>query len=106
MKQVQLFSIDKGGFCKTITAEMRDGALVVSSYAFDTEGYDREYDLTVAAEDIPELAEALGLRRSSGRQILRALRLQFNALAADSKFEHFLKDEGIPVNSSGHTHLP
>ncbi len=106
VKQVQLFAIDKGGFNKTITARMQDGALIVSSYAFDTEGYDRENDLTVAAKDIDALAQALGLRRSSGRQILKAVQQQFNSLAADSKFERFLKDSGIAMTGTGYTSFP
>lgn len=102
----QLFAIVRDGFSKTITAEMRKRALVVTSHAFDSEGYDRDYEIVVERSDLALLAEALGLRRASGRRIINVLGERFGSLAGDSKFERFLKDNDIPATVGGYTSMP
>ena len=102
MKSVQLFSIDKDGFHKSITAAMEGGALMVCSHAFDSGDYNREYEIRIEPSDIPQLVEALDLRRGSRRQILKALGQRFDSLAGDSKFERFLLDNGIPSTGGGY----
>ncbi len=106
MTKVELFTVSKKGFHKTITATLGDGGLAISSYAFDTEGYDREFDLAVAAEHLVALASKLGVKRFSDKRLMTALQKRFRTSSADSDIERFLKDANIPVTGRGYTSFP
>ena len=105
---VILFRISKDGFNKRVSASVdAAGALAVASYAFDTEGYDREFDLAVAAEHMPAFRSALGLPSSVGAdELLAELQARFNTLRCDGELADFVRQHGIEVTQSAYTRYP
>lgn len=106
MPTVVLYQISHDGFHKTVTARVQRGALDVSSHAFDTEGYDQEFDLRVARRNIPALRNAIGLSRLRRRSLLPTPQARYSTIRADSDIAKLLKDAGIATTTTGYTSFP
>jgi hypothetical protein len=102
---VELYSVDKDGFQKTITAGFNAaGDLVLESWAYDRsepDGYEREFNLTVAANEIPKLALALGTQESTSA-ILAEIQRRFTGLRADDDLHSFLNNSEITTEARSH----